>query len=103
MSALTITKENFEAEVMKSDKPVLLDFWAPWCDHCKRLGPIIDEIGDELTEAKIGKVNVEEQQELAAQFKVRGIPTLIVIIDGKVMKTSVGERPKAEIIDMVQP
>ncbi|KNZ42612.1 thioredoxin [Acetobacterium bakii] len=102
MSVLTITKENFEAEIMKSDKPVILDFWAPWCDHCKRLSPIIDEIGDELTDAKVGKVNVEEQQDLAVQFKVRGIPTLLAISDGKVMKTLVGERSKAEIIEMVK-
>ena len=102
MSVLTITKENFEKEIISSEKPVLLDFWAPWCGHCKNLSSVIDEIGEELTQAKVGKVNVEEQPELAAQFKVRGVPTLFVFKDGKVIKTSVGERPKAEIIDMVQ-
>lgn len=101
MSALTITKENFESEVLKSDKPVLLDFWAAWCGPCKMVSPLIDEIAGEVTDAKIGKVNVDEQPELAAQFRVMSIPTLAVFKDGKVVNTTVGARNKNDIISML--
>ncbi|AFA47303.1 thioredoxin [Acetobacterium woodii] len=101
MSALVITKDNFEQEVMKSDKPVLLDFWAPWCGPCKMVSPIVDEIAGEVTDSKVCKINVDEQPELAANFRVMSIPTLAVIKDGKVVKTSVGAKPKADILKML--
>ena len=86
MSAVTITKDNFQQEVINSDKPVLLDFWAPWCGPCKMVSPIIDEIADEVFTLKVGKINVDEQQELAAEFKVMSIPTLAVVKGGVVVK-----------------
>ncbi|MFZ2538524.1 MAG: thioredoxin [Oscillospiraceae bacterium] len=101
MSTLIITKENFETEVTNSDKPVLLDFWASWCGPCKMVSPIIDEIAGEVTNAKVGKVNVDEQPELAASFNVMSIPTLIVMKDGKVADTSVGAKSKAAILQMI--
>jgi thioredoxin 1 len=101
MSTLTITKENFEIEVIQSEKPVLLDFWAAWCGPCRMVSPIVDEISNELTTAKVGKVNVDEQPELAQAFKVMSIPTLAVVKGGKIVKTSVGARPKADILSML--
>jgi thioredoxin 1 len=101
MSTLIITKENFEAEVMQSDKPVLLDFWASWCGPCRMVSPIIDEIANEVTTAKVGKINVDEQPELAARFNVMSIPTLAIIKDGVLVNTAVGARPKSEIISML--
>ncbi len=102
MSVLTITKENFEAEVIRSDKPVLLDFWAAWCGPCRMVSPVVDEVANEVTTAKVGKVNVDEQPELAQAFKVMSIPTLAVVKDGKVVSTAVGVRPKAEIRKMLE-
>ena len=101
MGVLTITKTNFESEVMQSDKPVLLDFWASWCGPCKMVSPLVDEIAEEVTDSKVGKINVDEQPELAAAYKVMSIPTLIVIKDGKVVKTSVGAKRKAAILEML--
>ncbi len=101
MSVLTITKENFNAEVMNSDKPVLLDFWATWCGPCRMLSPVIDEIAGERSDIKVGKINIDEQEDLAAKFGVMSIPTLIVIKDGKVANQSVGVRPKAQILSML--
>ena len=101
MSVITITKDNFDTEVLGSDKPVLLDFWASWCGPCRMVGPIVDEIAEERSDIKVGKVNVDEQQELAAKFGVMSIPTLLVFKDRKVVNQSVGARPKAQILAML--
>ena len=101
MSVITITKENFELEVMKSEKPVLLDFWASWCGPCRMVGPIIDQIADERDDIKVGKVNVDEQQELAAQFRVSSIPTLVVMKDGQITNQALGARPKNQILELL--
>lgn len=101
MSALKITKSNFQEEVMRSEKPVLVDFWASWCGPCRMVGPLIDEIADERTDIKVCKVNVDEEQELAAAFQVSSIPTLVVIKDGKVVNQSMGAKPKAQILAML--
>lgn len=103
MAELKITRENFEQEVMHSDKPVLIDFWAPWCGPCRKLSPTISEIAEENQgKAKVGKVNVDEQGELAAMFGVSSIPMLVVIKDGKITNSTVGVRPKQQIVDMLQ-
>lgn len=102
MAAITITKENFNQEVLNSDKPVLLDFWATWCGPCRMVSPIVDEIAEEATNIKVCKVNVDEQPELAQQFQVMSIPTLIVMKDGKVTNQSVGAKPKAAILDLLK-
>ncbi|NCC87280.1 MAG: thioredoxin [Clostridia bacterium] len=101
MSVLTITKENFESEVLQSKEPVLIDFWASWCGPCKMLSPVVDEIAEEVSNAKICKVNVDEQPELASEFKVMSIPTLAVVKDGKVVNTAVGVKPKDHILAMI--
>lgn len=101
MSTLSITKENFEAEVIKSEKPVLLDFWAPWCSPCRMLSPVVDEIAGEVANAKVGKINIDEQPELASLFRVSSIPTLVTMKDGKVTKTSIGVIPKKQILSML--
>ena len=101
MSVITITKENFEAEVLRSDKPVLLDFWATWCGPCRMVSPVVDEIAAEHTEVKVGKINVDEQPELANQFGIMSIPTLLVFKDGKVANQAVGVRPKSLIEAML--
>jgi thioredoxin 1 len=102
MSTLTITKENFETEVIRSDKPVLLDFWAAWCGPCRMVSPVVDEIAGEVNHAKVGKINVDEQPELAQAFSVMSIPTLAVVKNGKIVKTMVGARPKADILKMLE-
>lgn len=101
MSAIKITKDNFEKEVLHSDKPVLLDFWAPWCVPCRMVGPVIDSIAEEVTHAKVGKVNIDEQQELARQFGIMSIPTLVVMEKGKVVHNKVGVMPKKTILEML--
>lgn len=101
MSVLTITKENFEEQVINSDKPILVDFWASWCGPCKMVSPIVDEIGDEITTAKVGKVNVDEQQELAQQYRIMSIPTLVVFEGGKIKASSVGVKSKKAILEMI--
>ena len=101
MAALTINRENFNEEVMRSDKAVLLDFWASWCGPCRMVGPILEEIARERPDIKVGKINVDEQQELASAFRVMSIPTLVVMKDGKVVRQSAGARPKAQILSML--
>ena len=102
MSALNIDSRNFHSEVMNSDKPVLLDFWAPWCGPCRMVVPIVEEIAQERPDIKVGKVNVDENPELAAQFGVMSIPMLAVLRDGKVVAQSVGARPKEDILAMLK-
>ena len=101
MSVITITKENFNAEVLQSDKPVLVDFWASWCGPCRMLSPVVDQIAEETDAVKVGKINVDEQSELAQQFGVMSIPTLVVFKGGKAEKTSVGVIPKDKIMEML--
>ena len=101
MSVLTITKENFDQQVLQNTKPVLLDFWASWCGPCRMLSPVVDEIAQENDAIAVGKINVDEQPELASQFGVMSIPTLMVFKDGKAVNTSVGVVPKAKILKML--
>ena len=101
MSAININKNNFQNEVLNSEKPVLLDFWAPWCGPCRMVSPIVDEIAAERGDIKVGKVNVDEQPELAGQFGVMSIPTLVVMKGGKVASQMVGARPKSQILAML--
>jgi thioredoxin 1 len=102
MSALKITSQNFENEVLKSEKPVLLDFWASWCGPCKMVSPIIDEIAKEAEGiAKVGKINIDEEEELAQAFHIMSIPTLVVVKDGKVVDSSVGVKPKKAILSLI--
>ncbi|MDD2414817.1 MAG: thioredoxin [Eubacteriaceae bacterium] len=102
MAVVTITSENFEQEVLKSEQPVLVDFWASWCGPCKMLSPIVDEVAEETDTVKVGKVNVDEQQSLAGQFQVMSIPTLILFKGGKAVKRSVGAMPKADVQAFIQ-
>ena len=101
MSVITITKENYQQEVVDSKLPVLLDFWASWCNPCRMLSPIIDQIAEEHPEIKVGKINVDEQQELAAQFQVMSIPSLFVLKDGQVVNSAMGVRPKQQILNLI--
>ena len=102
MSAITINKNNFESEVLNSDKKILLDFWAPWCGPCRMVSPILDEIAEERDDVKIGKINVDEESELASSFGIVSIPTLVVIKKGKIVHQAIGARPKEDILDMLE-
>ena len=101
MAIVTLTKANFEAEAVNSDKPVLIDFWASWCGPCRMLSPVVDEVADERADIKVGKVNVDEEPELASKFGVMSIPTLVVLMNGQVRNQSVGVIPKEKIIAMI--
>lgn len=101
MSIININKNNFQSEVILSDKPVLLDFWAPWCMPCRMVGPTLEEIAKERPDIKVGKINVDEEQELAGQFRVMSIPTMLVIKGGKIVNQSVGAKSKKAILEML--
>lgn len=101
MSVKVITKENFNTEVLNSQKPVLLDFWASWCGPCRMLSPTVDQVAEERADVMVGKVNVDEQPELAQAFGVMSIPTLVVLKGGKVVETSVGVKPKSAVLAML--
>ena len=102
MAVAEITKDNFQAEVLASEKPVLLDFWASWCGPCRMLSPVVEELAEERTDIKVGKVNVDEQPELSGQFGIMSIPTLLVFRDGKKVDESVGVVPKSAIETMLR-
>ncbi|EET61397.1 thioredoxin [Marvinbryantia formatexigens DSM 14469] len=101
MAALHITKDNFQKEVLESDKPVLVDFWASWCGPCRMVGPIVEEVSEERPDIKVCKVNVDEEQELASAYQVMSIPTLMVVKNGEIVNRSVGAKPKADILAML--
>ena len=102
MAVTTITKDNFDKEVLQAGVPVLVDFWASWCGPCRMLSPIVDEIAEQYTGLKVGKVNVDEQEELAIKFGIMSIPTLIVFKDGNVVAQSVGVKSKEAILEMIK-
>ncbi len=102
MAVLHVTKDNFQQEVLNSDKPVLLDFWAAWCMPCRMLSPILDEIAEETDEFKVCKINVDEEGDLAMQFKVMSIPTLVVVKNGEEVNRSLGVIPKDDVLDLMK-
>ena len=101
MAAININQNNFHNEVMNSEKKVLLDFWAPWCGPCRMVGPMVEEIAKERTDIKVGKINVDENPELAARFGIMSIPTLVVMENGKIVNQAMGARPKNAILAML--
>ena len=101
MSAININTNNFQNEVMNSDKPVLLDFWAPWCAPCRMLAPVVEEIANERADIKVGKINIDEQSELANKFGIMSIPTLVVMKNGKIVQQVSGVRTKNAILEML--
>ena len=101
MAVVEISKDNFQAEVLSSDKPVIVDFWASWCGPCKMLSPLVDQIAEENDNIKVCKVNVDDEQDIAVEYKVMSIPTLVVFKDGAEVNRSVGVKPKEEILAMI--
>ena len=102
MSVINLTTENFEEEVLNAKEPVLVDFWATWCGPCQTLGPVVDELAQELTDVKVGKVNVDEQMVLAREYKVMSIPTFLVFKDGKVAERTLGVQEKSELEQLIR-
>ena len=102
MAAINVNKTNFQEEVLNSDKPVLLDFWASWCGTCRMVAPVLEEIAGENPDIKVVKINVDEEMELASQFRVMSIPTLVVMKNGVVVNQSVGAKPKGAILSMLK-
>ena len=101
MATIQITKDNFQEEVLQSEKPVLLDFWADWCGPCRLVGPVVEEIAAERPDIKVGKVQIDEQRELASAFQIMSIPTLLVVKDGQVVNQAIGAMPKRRILAML--
>ena len=101
MSIIHVNKESFQQEVLQSDKPVLIDFWANWCGPCRMIAPIIEEIAQEREDIKVVKIDVDEAQELAIQYQIMSIPTLLVVEKGKVVNQSIGVKPKDKILEML--
>ena len=101
MSAINIHKNNFQEEVLKSDKPVLLDFWASWCGPCRMVVPIVEQIAEERSDIKVGKINIDDEPELAQQFGIMSIPTLVVMKEGRVVNQAIGARPKDAILALL--
>ncbi len=101
MSAIHITKENFESEILRSDKPVLLDFWAPWCAPCRMVLPVVEEIAAERSDIKVGKINIDEQPDLAKQFRIMSIPTLLVLEHGEIVARTMGAQPKEQLLELL--
>ena len=101
MSAININKDNFLSEVLNAEEPVLLDFWAPWCGPCRMVVPMVESIARERPDIKVGKVNIDEEFELAKEFGIMSIPTLVVMKDGRIVRQSTGARPKDQILEML--
>lgn len=101
MSVMQITKDNFDREVLQAKEPVLLDFWAAWCGPCRMLSPVVDQIAEETTGVKVGKVNVDEEPELASAFNISSIPTLVVMRGGEIVNRATGARPKSSILSLL--
>lgn len=101
MAVITVNKNNFRQEVMTSDKPVLIDFWAEWCGPCQMMSPVVDEIAEETEDVKVCKINVDDEAELASMFGIQSIPTLVLVKDGKTVDVSVGLRSKASVLEMI--